>query len=803
MKYFLLFIFLGFIISAARAQCSSNQAKIKVVFKTDSFPNEDTWKILNPQDSVLAQNPVLSANTTYYDSICVDTGYCYFFQIYDSGGDGICCAYGHGFIDVYYNNSLVESDSTFLYTSFLYMGCPNGQNCSSAIPVTIGTYTAPAPNTWYSFVPYGDGFYNITDCSLGNTCNTKIWMYDYCTNLIFDTSLLGSIYYCNDNCDTIHENFDAYLSSGYTYYIRIGDVQNSCSGDSIKWSISAVTNVSGCMDTAACNFNPLATISVPSSCHYYPSPLCPTGPDLTVDSTVLVSSIAIDTINSTDICSIREGCINGYDLRQIIGFSTKIENIGATDYYLGSPPYSITAYSPYFQWDPCHGHWHYSNYAEYLLADSLNNFIPIGYKNGFCVEDITCTTGFIKYGCVDMGITAGCADEYLTGVGIPCQWIDITNVTDGNYKLIVRVNWIPRPDFYGRYEVSYFNNWARACIKIYHDSANVRQVQVFPVCAPYYDCMGVENGLAVKDCADSCNGPRVMGDINMDGTLNSVDLTDYMLGAIYHNLTATKCDDLNNDSNITVTDAALLWDCVLRGPGALPINHTHQSCVFPDMVKNPNEHDTFSITNIDTAFKFIEISLINPDNEVTGYQIKVKGITLSSIQDLMPPALNYQYYFNPNGGVIGLSLSESAIPKSLNAVPLIRLYYSSIDSPQVCIDSVIAVENEAIEQVVQVTAANNKCLNTIPTNVVVINTGSMDHEIVPNPFTKTTTLMIKNINNDYYSVTLYDVLGRKLRSYPKQNGNALGIERGDLPAGPYYIGVYSEHWQFKDKLIIE
>jgi len=802
MKYFLLFILSGLIPVVATAQCNSEQAQIKVVLKTDQFPNEDKWELLSSTGAIQAKSRAnMSANTTYYDSICVDAGYCNFFRITDLRGDGICCMQGHGYFDVYYNGLLAKSDSNFGYVSVGYMGCPPGKNCSSSNTVFPGTYTAPAPNIWYDFNPSSSGFYNISTCSLGNSCNTRIWIYDYCNNLIFDTTQLGSIYYVNDNCDTTHESINAYLNSGTTYYIRIGDVANSCNGDSIYWSLKADTAISGCTDPAACNYNVFATVSVPSSCRYYPSPDCPTGPDLKLDSAALVSSVAMDTVNGKDVCSIKEGCINGYDLRQIITFDTKIESIGATDYYVGPPPSSPSAYSSVFNWDPCHGHWHYKDYAEYLLVDSLDNFVPIGYKNGFCIEDFVCSSGFPKYGCNNMGLTAGCADEYATG--LPCQWIDVTNVKDGNYKLIVRVNWVPRPDFYGRYEVSYFNNWARACIKIYHDSLNVRRVSVSKSCTPYYDCSGVENGLSIKDCADSCNGRRVKGDINQDGILNNIDLANYMAGALYYDLPATKCVDLNDDSNITVTDAALLWDCAMHGPGALPPNHTHHSCFFPNIVTNPNENDTFSISMIDTVHKLIEISLTNPDNGVIGYQIKIKGISLSKIDDLMPPNLNYQYYFSSIGGIIGLSLSETPIAKSNLPVPLIRLHYSSINSLQVCIDSIITVENEAYEQVIHAVAANDKCLGIAENNISVINTGPIDHEIVPDPFTKTTILMIASTNNDRYSVILYDILGRKLRAYPTQSSHILGIDKNDLSPGVYYISVISERWQFKEKLIIE
>ena len=64
-----------------------------------------------------------------------------------------------------------------------------------------------------------------------------------------------------------------------------------------------------------------------------------------------------------------------------------------------------------------------------------------------------------------MGISAGCGDIY--GSGLSCQWIDITDVPDGEYTFVVRTNWDQDPDALGNIELSYENNWQQTCIGVF------------------------------------------------------------------------------------------------------------------------------------------------------------------------------------------------------------------------------------------------------------------------------------------------------------------------------------------------
>jgi hypothetical protein len=800
MKRLFLLLIACFSAGYINAQCPSGQSSLKVILKTDNYPQETSWKVLDVSGNILAQSATgMAGATLYVDSICVTSGSCYQFKITDAAGDGICCNYGHGYYEVYYDNALIKADSNFGSQSTAAVGCPPGMDCSTALIVAQGFHTAPGPNTWYEFTAPNTGIYTVSTCGVGNVCNTKLWMYDYCTNLQYSNGNAATIYYADNNCG-IDATINAYMLSNHTYYIRAGDENNSCTNTAINWEINYDGNVAGCLDTSACNFNPFANINDPSSCLYYPNALCPTGSDLAVDSTQLATTIIMDSQPSTNICTIREGCMNGYGDRDLVRFDTKIANIGATDFYAGTPPSNPNAYNSIFEWDQCHGHWHFEDYAEYLLADSNNNFIPIGYKNGFCVLDLTCSTGSPKFGCANMGITSGCADIYASY--LDCQWIDITDVPDGNYKLIVRVNWRPRPDFYGRYETSYFNNWARTCIKVFHNGLGQRDVQVIPGCAPYVDCMGVENGLAVKDCDGVCNGTRLTGDLNVDGFRNATDVTNYMIGSIYNNIPATKCNDLNDDQEINVTDAALIYDCFKHGPGTIPAGHSHEPCRFPDKIKNPFQHSQFSIGNHDVLAKTIDIFIKNDDSKILGYQLKLKGIQLAGVQNTIT-GYTPSVHFRNTGEIIVLTNDEIPIPKNLTTTTLLRLKYDLIDSNKICIEDIVAVVNDAYEEISH-EIVDSACITAVPTaNSIAAFQSSINHSLYPNPFTKATNLIVENMSHRPYQVSIYDVFGRIVRTYPKQTANVMIIEKGSLASGVYILKASGENWQFKEKLMIE
>ncbi|MFI5173050.1 MAG: lysyl oxidase family protein, partial [Chitinophagales bacterium] len=227
------------------------------------------------------------------------------------------------------------------------------------------------------------------------------------------------------------------------------------------------------------------------------------------------------------------------------------------------------------------------------MYDTLGNEMPVGHKNGFCVLDL-CGAG--GYNCSDMGISAGCYDAY--GLGTGGQWIDITDVPDGVYTFVARVNWENHPDIEGRVEVNLSNNWQSRCMQITRDLAGEISVELLDICPTYIDCLGEIWGTAHVDCEGNCNGWHDLGDLNLDTSRTVVDVNQYIAEILDNTIIAEICNDANNDSNIDVVDAALVMGCSNQGLG---YSHDLNLCALPVELMNLSDTVTYSIGSVNPA----------------------------------------------------------------------------------------------------------------------------------------------------------------------------------------------------------
>ena len=206
------------------------------------------------------------------------------------------------------------------------------------------------------------------------------------------------------------------------------------------------------------------------------------GPDLFLDAEYMAQGSYIDQIFiRPDDCYIPEGCVTGSGVRKVLRFPTLVANLGTGDMVVGVPEDG----NPLWEYDACHNHYHFDPYADYQIYNKDGNELAnIGHKNGFCVLDLvtyvdpsqSCAT----YTCANQGITAGCADVYDSG--LDCQWVDITTVPDGEYRIVVTTN--PRRDLY---ELDYTNNTAELLVTIEGDNVTVDSYSNPPTPPPVGD----------------------------------------------------------------------------------------------------------------------------------------------------------------------------------------------------------------------------------------------------------------------------------------------------------------------------
>ena len=170
-----------------------------------------------------------------------------------------------------------------------------------------------------------------------------------------------------------------------------------------------------------------------------PGASCPL-PDLTVSLDVAQASLLINQeFFPPESCAIEEGCVVEPGQRRLLRFSTMTPNIGASDLVLGDP-----STTEGFEFAPCHGHFHFNGYARYELVDGTGAVVAVGHKQAFCLLDSEPVGGVPgaptepRFHCQFQGLQRGWADIY--DASLDCQWVDITDVPDGDYLLRISIN---------------------------------------------------------------------------------------------------------------------------------------------------------------------------------------------------------------------------------------------------------------------------------------------------------------------------------------------------------------------------
>ncbi|NNE29166.1 MAG: T9SS type A sorting domain-containing protein [Saprospiraceae bacterium] len=761
--------------SGLNGQCPNSTVTVEIT--TDFYPYELSWtlNLLNGTEleSVSLQEENTGANETVSWDVCVDEGECAVFSIFDSYGDGI---FQPGGYKLYLDGALLVESGFSGSESQTTINCGPGESCLSGDTITIGTHVSQVDDHWYVFVPDTSGQFELSTCEL-NTCDTKIWVYDNCDGFESVEDNQGTLFY-DDNFGGCGEQAFvlAEFAAGTLYYIRVGDDMDACA-DPITWELSYLGPIMGCTNPSACNYNPAASLD-DGSCIYQPSPECPQAPDLLLDQDQLISSLYLASIDNDDPCLIEEGCLTGYGKRDIIRFSTVIANIGDLDYFIGEPDEN----SDQFTFNNCHNHWHYDGYAEYLLFDEDGQELAIGFKNGFCVIDLGCTTGSPQYNCNYMGITAGCYDEYWAE--LECQWIDLTDVPDGDYTFVTRVNWDNAPDALGRYEKDTLNNWAQACIRVDRSFGDLT-FQLIQDCPTYTDCLGEPYGNAQIDCKGECGGASLQGDLNDDGTQDADDVQMYAEGIMSGSIELTNCSDISSDGQLDVMDVSLLASCLTYGN-----THVHQAtgphdhCRFGLDISTDEEWASLAILD-HVPGEYVDIGLKNPSSQVVAYQFSMSGFSMASAESLLDPvAFSAQPMIEPiSKQVMGFSTDTTVIERSPDFIPLLRIHILEESSDSICIVNIKAIINSNIHRV------NPEIENGCSLISSVTETLSGSFNVFPNPAKEKIHIQWEDISVEMIQVI--DVFGVQIYETPAQLNRTGDLQVKDLPKGVYFAKLIS------------
>lgn len=774
----------------AGCQPDSTQNRIRIYIHPDKFPAETSWNLVNASGDTLAKGK------EFGDTVCVPKTACLTFSMLDSYGDGMCCNHGEGGYQILSDTEELASGGTFTNRATHTFNCQAGSSCASALLAKTDTvYTTFYDDHWYKFKPDSSGHYLINTCDLGNTCRTKIWVYDYCTGLIPTENNAATIAYSNAGCGQ-QARLTVVLNKNQWYWLRLGDEGDSCQNDAIRWKLSFLGPVVGCMDPTSCTYNPIATVNDPTQCLYLPDTNCPGQPDLVVNSNLLRTSFKFDSLMNNDACYIQEGCLKGFGKRYIMRFSTRIDNIGSADYYIGKPPANPSVPSTQWIWDPCHNHWHYVGYAEYLLFDKNGNPIPAGFKAGFCVMDLNCSLGggIPKYNCSNQGISKGCGDIYSNG--LKCQWIDITDVDTGRYTVVVRVNWDNSPDLLGRIESNMLNNWGQMCVRISKSASGQLSASIDPNCNPFVDCEGQIFGNSIRDCAGVCKGKTKQGNVNGDTLLNAQDLAVYETWVRDStNLVVTTCRDLNGDNKVNVIDLARLHQCLADTLAGKP------SCTFKPLVSNLTTFARLTVDSINSGLGFADIAIQNASEEISALQFRLNGLVIDSLRLLGLGDSGQVFTRFNNSGLIFAWMLGNKIPRNTLPKAFLRVYFHETTSTQLCInsfDALLTAKNQLIARSV------GPC-KAIPAFTAASSKLSKDKRLIvaPNPFQDHTSIFLPDSPGKQQYAWLSDVQGRIIKTWEIKDVREIVLSGQDLKKGVYVFSLMHQGEIIRAKIMLQ
>ena len=197
--------------------CENDGIKVEIV--TDEYPEDTSWEIRDHVTGVLVDSvggyddyP----NYLFIQHVCVDPDGCYDFTIFDTFGDGICCAYGDGYYNVYLNGELVGEGGEFGFSETI---TNIGSGCTGACCVEG---ECVATNRMAECNGLGGDWYVDEDCFGMPPFECPAPVYGACCydgqcvdNLQSQCEALGGYWHPDDECasytclDVVyHEDFD-------------------------------------------------------------------------------------------------------------------------------------------------------------------------------------------------------------------------------------------------------------------------------------------------------------------------------------------------------------------------------------------------------------------------------------------------------------------------------------------------------------------------------------------------------------------------------------------------------------------
>jgi hypothetical protein len=178
----------------------------------DNYPGETSWTITSGGTTWGSGSGYTGAGSTVVETVCLPTG-CYDLNMFDSYGDGICCAYGNGSYQLQDASGTVVASGGAFGTS---------ETTNFCVTVGGGGGDTQAPTTPTNLNAFGPTTSSIQLSWNASSDNVGVDGY----NVYMNGSLLGTVAGTGANVTGLAEN------TTYSFYVTAFDAAGNTSGAS-------------------------------------------------------------------------------------------------------------------------------------------------------------------------------------------------------------------------------------------------------------------------------------------------------------------------------------------------------------------------------------------------------------------------------------------------------------------------------------------------------------------------------------------------------------------------------------------
>ena len=134
----------------ATADLEASFENLTLYFMADDWPLETSWQLVDVgSGQILSEGGLGSDAVEYTEEVCVNSNACLTLYVFDSWGDGMCCAGGEGFFQVWNSNGeiIINNDGDFgnvATESF----CASESGCQNLITLNFVADDWPLETSW-------------------------------------------------------------------------------------------------------------------------------------------------------------------------------------------------------------------------------------------------------------------------------------------------------------------------------------------------------------------------------------------------------------------------------------------------------------------------------------------------------------------------------------------------------------------------------------------------------------------------------------------------------------------------------